>query len=85
MKIRGETHYLWRAVDHAGEGLEACVTKRHDKSAGFKLLRKAMKRYDNPEVIVTDKCPSYHAAMKLIGFKSLRHAALRAWRELLIV
>ncbi|KCZ93069.1 ISHne6, transposase [Hyphomonas hirschiana VP5] len=26
-----------------------------------------MKRHGNPEVVVTDKCPSYHAAMKVIG------------------
>jgi len=26
-----------------------------------------MKRYGNSEVVVIDKCPSYHAAMKVIG------------------
>jgi putative transposase len=67
VKIRGEAHYLWRAVDHEGEVLEACVTKKRDKAAALKFLRKAMKRYGNPEVVVTDKCPSYHAAMKVIG------------------
>ena len=67
VKIRGETHYLWRAVDHEGEVLEAYVTKKRDKVAALKFLRKAMKRYGNPEVVVTDKCPSYRAAMKEIG------------------
>lgn len=28
VKINGETHYMWRAVDHEGEILEAFVTKR---------------------------------------------------------
>ena len=42
VKINGETHYLWRAVDHEGEVLEAVVTKRCDKRAAFKLLRKLM-------------------------------------------
>jgi putative transposase len=27
VKINGELHYLWRAVDHEGEVLEAYVTK----------------------------------------------------------
>jgi putative transposase len=27
VKINGEQHYLWRAVDHEGEGLESFVTK----------------------------------------------------------
>jgi len=67
VKIRGETHYLWRAVDHEGEVLEAYVTKKRDKAAALKFLRKAMKRYGNPEVVVTDGCPSYRAAMKTIG------------------
>lgn len=67
VKIRGETHYLWRAVDHEGEVLEAYVTKKRDKAAALKSLRKAMKRNGNSEVVVTDKCPSYHAAMKTIG------------------
>lgn len=66
-KIRGETHYLWRAVDHEGEVLEAYVTKKRDKTAALKFLRKAMKRYGNPEVVVTDKLRSYGAAMNEIG------------------
>jgi len=28
VKINGETHYLWRAVDHEGEVLESFVTKK---------------------------------------------------------
>ena len=28
VKINGETHYLWRAVDHEGKVLESYVTKR---------------------------------------------------------
>ena len=67
VKINGETHDLWRAVDHEGEILESYVTKRRDRKAALKFLRKSMKRYGNPEVIVTDKPRSYGAAMKDIG------------------
>ena len=67
VKINGETHYLWRAVDHEGEVLESYVTKRRDRKAALKFLRKIMKRYGNPHVIVTDKLRSYGAAMKIIG------------------
>ena len=65
--INGVQHYLWRAVDHEGEVLESYVTKRRNKKAALKFLKKAMKRYGNPQVIVTDRCPSYGAAMKDIG------------------
>jgi len=67
VRIRGETHYLWRAVDHEGEVLEAFVTKRRNRKAALKFLRKAMKRYGQPEVVVTDRLPSYRAAMKILG------------------
>jgi putative transposase len=67
VKINGETHYLWRAVDHEGEVLESYVTKRRDRKAALRFIRKSMKRYGQPKVIVTDKLRSYGAAMKAIG------------------
>jgi len=67
VRINGETHYLWRAVDHEGEVLESFITKKRDRKAALRFLRKAMKRYGRPESIVTDKLRSYRAAMKDIG------------------
>ena len=67
VKINGETHYLWRAVDHAGEVLETYVTKRRDCKAALKFPRKSMKHYGSPKVIVTDKLRSYGAAVKDTG------------------
>jgi putative transposase len=67
VKINGETHYLWRAVDHEGEVLESCVTKRRDRKAALKFLRKTMKRHGKAEVLVTDKLRLYGAAMKVMG------------------
>ena len=67
VRINGETHYLWRAVDHEGEVLEVFVTKRRDRKAALRFLRKTMKRYGRPEVIVTDHLRSYRAAMREIG------------------
>jgi putative transposase len=67
VKINGERHYLWRAVDHEGEVLEAVVTKRRDKKAALKFLRKLMRRHGQPEQIVTDRLPSYRAALRELG------------------
>ena len=67
VRINGETHYLWRAVDHEGEVLEVFATKRRDRKAALKFLRRAMKRYGQPKVIVTDRLRSYRAAMNVIG------------------
>ena len=67
VRINGETHYLWRAVDHEGEVLEAFVTKKRDRKAAMRFLKKAMKRYGNPLEVVTDRLRSYRAAMRVIG------------------
>ncbi len=67
VKINGERHYLWRAVDHEGEVLESFATKTRDKKAARKFLRKALRRHGRPEAIVTDKLRSYGAALKQIG------------------
>ena len=67
MKINGVTHYLWHAVDHEGEFLEGLVTKRRDRKAAMRFLRKSMKRHGQPKVIVTDKLRSYGAGLKDLG------------------
>jgi len=45
VKVNGKLCYLWRAVGHEGEILEAVVTARQDKAAALKLLERIMKRY----------------------------------------
>lgn len=67
VKINGERHYLWRAVDHEGEVLESFVTKTRDRKAALKFLKKTMRRHGSPKTLVTDKLRSYGAAMKVIG------------------
>ncbi len=70
VKINGERFYLWRAVDHEAEVLECFVTKRRNKRAAFNFLIKAMKKNGLPQIITTDKCPSYRAAFKEIGVEN---------------
>ena len=67
MGSTSETHYLWRAVDHEGEVLEVFVTKRRDRRAALKFLKRTMKRYERPSSIVIDRLRSYQAAMKGLG------------------
>lgn len=63
-------HYLWRAVDHEGEVLESFVTKKRDKSAALRFMKKALKRHGKPEKIVTDGLRSCEAAMTELGCKA---------------
>ena len=67
VKINGERHVLWRAVDHEGEVLESFVAKTPDKKAALKFLKKAMRRHGPCERYLTDKLRSYGAAMKDLG------------------
>ena len=67
VKINGEMHYLWRAVDHEGEVLESYVTKKRDKSAALRFLKRALKRHGKAEAIVTDGLRSYPATMRELG------------------
>jgi len=67
VKINGEMHYLWRAVDHEGEVLESFASKERDKAAALTFIKRAMKRHGKPKAIVTDGLRSYGAALKEIG------------------
>ena len=58
VKINGELHYLWRAVDQEGTVLDCVVTKKRNKTAAKKVLRKLLKRYGKLREIVTDKLKS---------------------------
>jgi putative transposase len=72
VKVNGVQHYLWRAVDHEGEVLEAFVSKTRDKKAALKFLRKLMKRHGRAKKLVTDGLRSYGAALKEIGAEDLQ-------------
>ena len=49
VKINGEMHYPWRAVDQEGEVLESYATKTRDMTAALKFIKKAMKRHGRPQ------------------------------------
>ena len=78
VKINGEMHYLWRAVDHEGEVLESFVTKTRDKAAALRFLRKALKRQGRAEAVVTDRLRSYPAAMRELGNEHRREMGRHA-------
>jgi putative transposase len=54
-------------VDHEGEVLEVSVSKRSNKRAALKFLRKLTKRHGKPEELVTGRLRSYGAALKKVG------------------
>jgi putative transposase len=67
VKVNGKVCYLWRAVDHEGEVLDAVVTSARDKAAALRFLKRIINRHGRPHKIVTDGLLAYSAAMKEIG------------------
>jgi transposase-like protein len=51
VKVNGKLFYLWRAVDHEGEALDAVVTSKRNKAAALKLLKRILKKYGRPRKI----------------------------------
>jgi len=79
LTIKGERHYLWRAVDQEGNVLDILVQRRRDKTAAKKFFRKLLKELMYvPRVIVTDKLKSYGAAKRelLPGVEHRQHRYL---------
>src|SRR3954468_21165476 len=63
LMIGGKKHWLWRAVDQDGVGLDVLVQRRWDKQAANGLIRKLLKKQGRgPRVMITDKLASYSAA-----------------------
>jgi len=68
VSINGRRMYLWRAVDSEGEVLEILVQSRRNKEAALKLMRKLLKNQGFvPDAFITDKLPSYGAALRELG------------------
>ena len=79
LKINGETHYLWRAVDQDGNVLDILVQSRRNKAAAKKFFRKLLKGCQYvPRVLITDKLGSYEAAKQEVmpGVDHRRHRRL---------
>jgi putative transposase len=73
IKIGGKTHYLWRAVDQAGNVLDILVTSRRDTKAATRFFRKLLTGLEYvPRVLVTDKLASYGVAHRRL-MRSVEH------------
>jgi putative transposase len=79
LTIKDERHYLWRAVDQAGNVLNILVQRHRDKRAAKKFFRKLLKGLAYvSRVIVSDKLKSYGAAKRelLPGVEHRQHRSL---------
>ncbi len=77
VKIRGERHYLWRAVDQDGDMIDILVQRYRNARAAKRFFRKLLKgQGSTPWQLVTDKLKSYGAAHRSI-MPSVNHTTAR--------
>ena len=74
VRIGGKQMYLWRAVDAEGEVLDVLLQANRDTKAARKLMRKLLKKQGvMPDEWVTDKNPSYGAALRKLKLTRAAH------------
>jgi putative transposase len=67
IRINGQQHCLWRAVDQDGDVIDILVQPRRDQRAAERFFRRLLRgQGKEPLRIVTDKLRSYSAAMRTI-------------------
>ena len=74
VRMGGKRMYLWRAVDDEGEVLDVLVQAKRNRRAALRLMRKLLRKQGfAPENWITDRQPSYGAALRDLGMAQ-RHA-----------
>ncbi len=52
-------HWLWRAVDAAGDVLDILVQTRRNAKAAKRFLARLISQFGHPRVVITDKLRSF--------------------------
>jgi putative transposase len=85
LKSNGRKHWLRRAVDQEGMGLDILVQSRRNREAAETFLRQVLAVCGNPpRVNVTDKLARYPPALRRVlpGAEHRRQKGLNNWAEM---
>ena len=80
VKINGQMHYLWRAVDHEGGVLEPFRYQERDKKAVLKFMKKIMKCHGCAKIIKPTACKTRAGNAKVLADEDGARIDLRARR-----
>ena len=79
IKIDGKQHYLWRAIDQDGEGVDVFLQKRRHAKAAKRFFKRLVKKHiGEPRKIVTDKLRSYDVTHRELIPESIHENAMYA-------
>ena len=83
IRTGGQQYWLWRTIDARGDMFGILVQPRWNRKAATRFLRKLIKRWKKPRVMVTDKLRSCGAAKADIapGIEHRQHKGLNSTAE----
>jgi putative transposase len=64
IRIKGEWHYLYRAVDKSGQTIDFRLTEPRDERAARRFLTKAIRRHGGPATITMEGSEANAAAIR---------------------
>ena len=64
IKVKGQWHYLYRAVDKTGQTIDFLLTEHRDERAAMRFLTKAIRRHGVPKKITIDGSEANAAAIR---------------------
>ncbi len=67
IKVKGDWHYLYRAVDKEGNTIDFMLSKKRDKKAAKRFFKKAIGAHGKPEKVTIDKSGSNKSALNSIN------------------
>jgi putative transposase len=79
IKIKGKWHYLYRAIDADGLTLDIWLRKKRDTQAAYAFLKRLVKQFDEPRVLVTDIVPSRDETNFIEAYEQPQ-PRLKAWK-----
>ncbi|NGQ32555.1 IS6 family transposase, partial [Staphylococcus aureus] len=67
IKIKGRWCYLYRAIDADGHTLDIWLRKKRDHQSAYAFIKRLIKQFGKPQMIITDQAPSTKVAMTKIA------------------
>jgi putative transposase len=64
IRVKGQWHYLYRAIDKSGQTIDFLLTEERDEHAATRFLTKAIRRHGVPQTITIDGSEANAAAIR---------------------
>src|SRR5699024_4540324 len=62
-KTTGQSCYLYRTIDADGHTLDSSLRKKRDHQSAYAFIKRLIKQFGKPQMIITDQAPSTKVAM----------------------